>query len=164
MENEIKTTNEENEIKTPNKKRFKILLVIILLFFILGYFVSFIMVSGNSMSPTLKNGSFHTVVKHFYTIERNDVIAVYSKEAHKNLIKRVIGLPNETVEYKDNQLYINNQLVEDKYAFGKTTDFKVTLKDNEYFCLGDNREHSLDSRTYGVFNKKDIIGEMIGGD
>lgn len=162
MENEIKTTNEE--IKTPNKKRFKILLVIILFFFILGYFVSFIMVSGNSMSPTLNDGSFHILVKHFYTIERNDVIAVYNKNAHKNLIKRVIGLPNETVEYKDNQLYINNQLVEDKYAFGKTSDFTIVLKDNEYFCLGDNREHSLDSRTYGVFNKKDIIGEMIGGD
>jgi signal peptidase I len=158
MENEIKTTNEE--IKTPNKKRFKILLILILFFFILGYFVSFIMVSGNSMSPTLNDGSFHTVIKHFYTIERNDVIAVYSKEAHKNLIKRVIGLPNETVEYKDNQLYINNQLVEDKYAFGKTSDFKVILKDDEYFCLGDNREHSRDSRSYGPFTMDSIFGKI----
>ena len=72
----------------------------------------------------------------------------------------MIGLPNETIEYKDNKLYINAKLIETKLSFEYTDDFKVETKEDEYFVLGDNRDVSKDSRMLGNFNKKDIVGRV----
>ena len=72
----------------------------------------------------------------------------------------MIGLPNETIEYKDNKLYINGKLIETKLSFEYTDDFKVETKEDEYFVLGDNRDVSKDSRMLGSFNKKDIVGRV----
>ena len=73
------------------------------------------------------------------------------------IIKRIIGLPNETIEYNNNQLYVNGKLVEERYEVKNTEDFTITTKDNEYFVLGDNRAVSKDSRMLGNFNEKDIV-------
>lgn len=113
---------------------------------------------GNSMFPTLRNGDL-ALCSRFSTIDRFDVVVVNVDNV--KIIKRVIGLPNETIEYKDNKLYINGKQVQDEYNNGYTKDFKYSLKDNEYFCLGDNRENSKDSREYGGFLRKQIVGEKI---
>ena len=79
---------------------------------------------------------------------------------NEKLIKRVIGLPGETVEYKDGKLYIDGKVMKDEYSKSTTNDFdKVTLGKDEYFVLGDNRAVSIDSRRLGPINKKDILGK-----
>ena len=75
------------------------------------------------------------------------------------LIKRVIGLPGETIEYKDNQLYVNGKKIKDNYGSEKTEDFKTKVPKDSYYALGDNRTNSRDSRYYGAFHKKKILGK-----
>ena len=116
-------------------------------------------VSGSSMESTLNNHDLVIINKLVYRIkpiERFDIVVVNNDEDNDRIIKRVIGLPNETIEYKDNKLYINAKLIETKLSFEYTDDFKVETKEDEYFVLGDNRDVSKDSRMLGNFNKKDI--------
>lgn len=110
------------------------------------------------MFPTLHNGDL-ALCSRFSSIDRFDVVVVNVDNV--KIIKRVIGLPNETIEYKDNKLYINGEQVQDNYNNGYTKDFKYSLKDKEYFCLGDNRENSKDSREYGGFTRNQIVGEKL---
>ena len=71
-------------------------------------------------------------------------------------------MPNEEVEYKDNVLYINgNKYEEDYIKDAVTEDFKVKLSNNEYYCLGDNRDVSKDSRYYGPFNYEDFKASHV---
>ena len=91
----------------------------------------------------------------------------------KDIVKRVIGLPGDTLVYRDDKLYINETYYDEKYlnkdyiAKAKikyqtelfTNDFEITLNDDEIFVLGDNRLQSADSRTLGTFKYSDIIGK-----
>ena len=120
-------------------------------------------VSGSSMESTLNNHDLVIINKLVYRIkpiERFDIVVVNNDEDNDRIIKRVIGLPNETIEYKNNKLYINGKLIETKLSFEYTDDFKVETKEDEYFVLGDNRDVSKDSRMLGSFNKKDIVGRV----
>ena len=120
-------------------------------------------VSGSSMESTLNNHDLVIINKLVYRIkpiERFDIVVVNNDEDNDRIIKRVIGLPNETIEYKDNKLYINAKLIATKLSFEYTDDFKVETKEDEYFVLGDNRDVSKDSRMLGNFNKKDIVGRV----
>ena len=92
-------------------------------------------------------------------IKRFDVAVIKTGDdsSSKLIVKRVIGLPNETLEFKDNKLYINGEYVEEPFLNNtNTADFKEVLGSNEYFCMGDNREVSRDSRFYGPFSSKQI--------
>ena len=90
-------------------------------------------------------------------LKRFDIVIV--DEGSELLIKRVIGLPGESVQYKDNKLFINGKKVIDNYGKGDTDDFSIVLDDDEYFVLGDNRENSMDSRAFGAFSKNKILGK-----
>ncbi len=135
--------------------------VILVLVLIIKYnVVAPIRVNGRSMNNTLKDGDIMILNIIGYktsNLKRFDIVVVDNGKDY--LIKRVIGLPGEEVEYIDNKLYINGKLVKDKYGNGNTSNFKVKVKNNSYFVLGDNREDSLDSRYYGSFNKKKILGK-----
>lgn len=114
------------------------------------------------MSPTIKEGSVFVVNKLVYNlrdIKRNEIIVL--KHDEKYMIKRVVGLPNEHIEYKDNKLFINGkQYTETFLKKGiKTEDYDIKLKNNEYFVLGDNRENSKDGNDFGAITKKDIVGK-----
>lgn len=120
-------------------------------------------VSGSSMEDTLKSHDLVFINKLVYRIkdiERFDIVVVNNEEDNDRIIKRIIGLPNETIEYKDNKLYINGKEIETKIKFKDTDDFKVETKNDEYFVLGDNRPVSKDSRLLGNFHKKDIVGRV----
>ncbi len=137
-------------------------LVIILTVIVIRTFLfTPIMVQGESMVPTLKGNELMILKKYDQSYERFDIVVVNKNVEGDNLIKRVIGLPNETIEYIDGKLYINDKIITDKYASGITEDFhKYTLGDDEYFLMGDNRTISLDSRILGVIKKDEIEGTV----
>lgn len=119
-----------------------------------------IRVNGTSMYPTLQDKEFMILNKISLKqgINRFDIVVV--QENNKYIIKRVIGLPGESVMYKDNKLYINGKAVEDNYSKTTTNDFdNVILGENEYFVMGDNRAVSSDSRIIGPVNIKNIKGK-----
>lgn len=134
------------------------IIIIIVVVFIRSFIVTPVKVNGTSMYPTLK-GNEIMLLNKLGSIERFDIVVLKIDEENDNLIKRVIGLPGETVEIRDNHIYINDELLEDSYGYGVTYNIdKVTLKDGEYFILGDNRQVSLDSRVFGTIKKEEIKG------
>ena len=159
------TAEEEKAVqKKPwyKQKKCIIMLVAIIALLIFNLNYTLVAVVGPSMEPNYNDANFVLAERHYNYIQRFDVVVLYSNEAQKTIIKRVIGLPGETVEYKDNQLYINGELIEDRYNYGGTSNFNVTLDNNSYFCLGDNRQVSADSRKYGDFDEDEIFAKVIG--
>lgn len=136
-----------------------ILMVVIL---IRTFIVTPIKVNGQSMYDTL-NGSEIMILWRTKDIQRYDIVVADLIENGKKtdtLIKRVYGLPGETISCEDGVIYINGKKIDDSYAYGKTDDFgSITLGSDEYFLLGDNRGVSLDSRIFGPINKKHIDGK-----
>ena len=136
-----------------------ILMVVIL---IRTFIVTPIKVNGESMYDTL-NGSEIMILWRTKDIQRYDIVVadlIENGRKTDTLIKRVYGLPGETISCEDGIIYINDNKIEDSYAYGKTNDFKaITLGSDEYFLLGDNRGVSLDSRIFGPINKKHIDGK-----
>lgn len=127
-------------------------------------------VVGSSMVTTLNEGEIGLASKITYVkeIERNDIIIF--KRDNKEIIKRVIGKPLDKIEINENGVYVNNQLIEESYLtkenkeetyflFG--TYNEITLKEDEYFVLGDNRRDSLDSRSYGPIKEENIVGKLV---
>lgn len=129
-------------------------------------------VSGESMAPALHSGDNLIVDKLSYRFtdpERYDIIVFpYQYEEGKYYIKRIIGMPGETVYIEDGAIYINGELLEEDYGLevmesaGIASD-EIVLGDNEYFVLGDNRNNSSDSRdpSVGVIDGDDIVGKAF---
>lgn len=143
------------------------LLIIVMVILIRTFIITPVRVNGTSMDPTLKNGEIMILNKIKYNkndIKRFDIVVV--KMDKELLIKRVIGLPNEEIKYVDNKLYINGEYIkepflnDDVYTINfSLDDFKLKkIPENCYFVMGDNREVSLDSRTFGCFSKDKILG------
>ena len=125
------------------------------------FIVTPVIVSGESMYDTLSDGNIILLKKYDKKYERNEIV-VFDYQNSK-LVKRIIGLPGETVEYKDGKLYINNKEVHDDFAT-ITRNFKLSnigvevIPQGYYFVLGDNRNKSSDSRLIGLIKEEDILG------
>ncbi len=143
------------------------LLIIVMVILIRTFIITPVRVNGTSMDPTLKNGEIMILNKIKYNkndIKRFDIVVV--KMDKELLIKRVIGLPNEEIKYVDNKLYINGEYIKESFLNDDvyTTNFSLDdfklkkIPENCYFVMGDNREVSLDSRTFGCFSKDKILG------
>lgn len=151
-----------------NKKKKEIIEYIVLIVVILlirTYLFVPIMVSGNSMVPTLNNGDVMILNKFSYLvndIERFDIVVVDYENEY--IIKRVIGLPGDYVEYKNDILYVNGKKIKEVYDREYTEDFNLNdlniekIPNNYYLVLGDNRPISKDSRKIGLIDKKNIKG------
>ena len=149
-----------DKIKSIIKEYGLYVITIILVLLVKKFVVSPIKVNGTSMMTTLHDGDImilNIIGYRFDEINRFDIVVV--DEGNEYLIKRVIGLPGEEIEYKDNQLYKKRKKVKENYGSQVTEDFKVKVKKNSYFVLGDNRTNSLDSRHFGAFKKDRIIGK-----
>ena len=136
------------------------IIIIVVVVLIRTFLFSPALVSGSSMENTLYDGELVIVNKIGLKsgIERFDIVIV--KIGNELLIKRVIGLPNEKIEYRDNILYINDEVMETPIEFEKTLDFTHMIGDNEYFVMGDNRDVSQDSRVLGAFSIENIKGKV----
>lgn len=132
-------------------------IILVTVILVRSFIVTPVRVSGTSMFPTLKGGEIMLLNK-LGKLDRYDIV-VLELDDKDNLIKRIIGLPGETIEIKDNSIYINDQVIMDDYGYGNTYSIdKITLGEDEYYVLGDNRQISMDSRVIGPINKKDIKG------
>lgn len=153
----------------------KALLIAIALTAIIRYFLfTPIVVDGYSMMPTLQNGD-KMIVNKLGKPERFDIIVFHAPE-HKDYIKRVIGLPGDTIEYRNDTLYINGEPYEEPYLDEYksqivdgllTEDFtledtpvgQATVPEGELFVMGDNRRSSKDSRHIGTISIDEVIGD-----
>ncbi len=158
---------------------FKVFLIcFILVHIMMNYIIRPIHVVGDSMSPTLKNGQYAiscAFIAKFLTIQRGDIVIAYDdKMFHEHVIKRVIAVPNDRIYCEDDQVYINGEVIDEPYLKGDlvevirslgesfTEDFQeITLGEDEYWLMGDNRQVSKDSRDVGAFKKSQIKASGI---
>ncbi len=122
-----------------------------------------------SMKPVLESGDVVLMNRLSYDIgkpNRLDVV-VFEREGQQPGIKRIIGLPGETVQIKNGSIYINGELLKAQDGLGEATiagaaEYPVELGEDEYFLLGDNRESSEDSRFSGIGNikRENLIGRV----
>lgn len=131
-------------------------------------------VSGNSMFPTYHNGDYLITEKISFRLgepKRDDVIVLKNpRNESQDFIKRIIALPGDTIKIENGSVFVNGGLVNETYlppntrtpagAF-LTEGTTITAGENQYFVIGDNRNHSSDSREWGSITKKEIIGKAI---
>lgn len=131
------------------------------------------LVSGNSMAPTLYDRNYLIIDKMSYRFvqpERGDII-VFKTElktadgSPKDLIKRVVAVPGDILTISDGAVYINNQQLEEGYILEDYTegDMTLTIPDDKFFVLGDNRTVSMDSRSeaVGLVTRESIRGKIL---
>jgi signal peptidase I len=164
-------------------------IAILLALFIRTFVVQAFKIPSGSMKPTLQIGDHILVNKFLYGVKlpfirstlipisqpkRGDVIVfVYPVDESKDFIKRVIGLPGEIIEITDNNVYINGDLYADEHGYyahgkgggsnpsGRNHFGPITVPDGHYFVMGDNREHSYDSRFWGCVLSDSIKGKAF---
>ncbi len=131
-------------------------------------------VSGLSMFPTFHDGDYIMTDKltpRFSPYKRGDVIVLKNpRDESQDFIKRIIVLPGETVKIQNNSIFINRQILNEPYlpketiiragAF-LTENTTITAGSDQYFVMGDNREHSSDSREWGGITKEEIVGKVF---
>ncbi|MDD5888583.1 MAG: signal peptidase I [bacterium] len=136
------------------------IIVIVIAVVIKFFVVTPIRVNGESMMNTLHDGDImvlNEISYKFSSIKRFDIVVI--KHDDEYLIKRVIGLPGEEIEYIDGKLYVDGEEIEETFNHEITADvLKIKVPDNEYYVLGDNRINSTDSRVIGTIPIKNIKG------
>jgi signal peptidase I len=151
----------------------KTIAIVIALAFLIRYFIfQPFVVEGFSMEPNFTDQEYLLINKVTYRFENpqrgNVIVFIAPNVTSIDYIKRIIGLPGEKVSIKNQNIYINDKLLEEKYLSpdiktvvqnDKSTTMELTLGDDEFFVLGDNRDHSSDSRVFGPLPKKNIIGK-----
>ncbi|HHU71597.1 MAG TPA: signal peptidase I [Clostridiales bacterium] len=147
--------------------------VTFLAYFIVNYTVEKTDMVGSSMEETLYDGDSIIINKFSYRFtdpERFDIIVFKQsgKEHGYYNFKRIIGLPGETLQFKDDNIYINGEIIEEEINVVPMINYglaqeEITLEDNEYFVLGDNRNNSEDSRfaSIGNIRREEIIGKAF---
>lgn len=172
---------EEKEEKSKNIRGIIIELIIYAvlifccIFVVPKYVLQRTVVKGHSMENTLHEGEsllVEKISKHFNDPDRYDIIVFHPKGEPEDeyYVKRVFGLPGETIQIKGNDIYIDGKIIEDGYGKsimlegdeGTATE-PIKLGEDEFFVLGDNREVSLDSRDEGLgpISRSDIVGKSL---
>ena len=165
-----------NNIEEDDSREFtRFIIGIVLMCLIFRIFFQVVRVDGESMYPTLKNGELlvinKQVVRNVDNIKRGDIIVATTSAKHY-VVKRVVGLPGDTIEVSPKGVVkINNEILKEKYLNPFTEDTvivtgidgteKTKVPEGRYFLMGDNRFNSLDSREYGSVLQKDFLGKVV---
>lgn len=176
-DNDEMQKNDESVNKTSIRKIIceiclYIVLFVVCIYVVPNYVLQRTVVSGSSMLDTLHDGESMLVEKVSYRFKdpsRFDIIVFYPygrDDKEDYYVKRVIGLPGETIQIKGKDIYINGEILEENYGKDPISDEgiaiePITLADDEFFVLGDNREISEDSRIFGPVKKSDIEGHAV---
>lgn len=148
--------------------------IIIIVFLIRTYIAQPFIVDGESMSPNFHTGHYLIIDElsyHFHAPNRFDVVVLrYPLDTKRFFIKRIVGMPGDTVQIKDGHVVIINaehpkgyvvpEPYESQATFPAGQYNNVTLGADQYFAMGDNRAGSSDSRTWGILPRKDIVGHV----
>jgi signal peptidase I len=164
MKEKSKELDSKDKTKETIKNLIPYVVIIIVVVLIRSFIMTPIQVEGTSMYSTLDNNEILILKKYNHNYKRFDVV-VFDYNGTK-LIKRIIGLPGENIEYKDNKLYVNGVYISEPFLTNnqKTYDFQLkkigydTIPSKYYFVLGDNRTNSTDSRIIGLVSQNDIQG------
>ncbi|MBK9928042.1 MAG: signal peptidase I [Anaerolineales bacterium] len=168
---EIQEQTEAEPQQAENWKRFTLdiletIILAVVLYFGINAVSARVRVDGLSMNPTLQNGEYILVSRVTYKTgqpQRGDII-VFSlpTDQRQDLIKRVIGLPGETVSVQDGEVKINGFVLQEPYiAQPPIYNGEWTVGDNELFVLGDNRNDSKDSHQWGLLPQENVIGKAL---
>lgn len=157
------------------KEWIKDILIAAVIAFVVIQFIKPTVVKQSSMEPTFHENDYLFVSKQSYKlygeIQRGDVVVVHSKLTQKNgeekmLIKRIIGLPGETLDIQNGKVYINGEQLEEPYVADEKTEGSIDgleIPEGQIFCMGDHREVSIDSRdpAVGCIDIDDIVGKVV---
>lgn len=119
---------------------------------------------GSSMKPAIGDGDKILINKPMGDLKRGDIVVFYLPQDNSlSVVKRIIGLPGEMLEIKEGKIFINGQLLNEPYIDEKFNQVKATrnpvkIPDGHYFAIGDNRDNSYDSRSWGTLPKELIYG------
>jgi len=148
-----------------------VVLVVAIALVIRIFIVQPFVVEGQSMEPSFNNADYLITEKvsfRFREPERGEIIIFHPPDSPSvNYIKRIIGLPGETIEIKDGTISINGERISENYLFSpedikavSRDGLKVNLGQNQFFVMGDNRNHSRDSREIGAISKDEIVSRV----
>ena len=162
---------EENDPEKPNLLSVLVdiletLLLSVVLFFLINAVSARIKIDGSSMEPNLHHGEFVIVSKINYRFgepERGDVVVFdFPRNITQEYIKRIIGLPGEQIRVGDGKVYINGILLTEPYLkIEPKYEGEWVVPENNLFVLGDNRNNSSDSHTWGIVPMDNVIGEAL---
>lgn len=154
----------KEKIKNIIKELYPYVIIVIVVVLFRTFIATPVRVDGDSMDSTLKDGDILILNKLDKDYERFDIVVINVNNT--KLVKRIIGLPKENIEYKSNELYINGKKLED-IETSRTSNFTLedlyeldSIPEGYYFVMGDNRNNSSDSRDgrIGLIKKEDIVG------
>lgn len=140
--------------------------VFAVLFIVFRVIIGFSVVSGDSMSPSLTDEEGVLYLRTVQNYKQGDVVCLWVP-AGNYYVKRVIAVGGDVVDIHDGAVYVNGNLIEEAHAYGQTIPeegaviYPYTVREENVFVLGDNREVSLDSRAFGEVNKMQIRGKII---
>lgn len=141
------------------------IIIILVVVLIRTFLITPIRVVGSSMDKTLKAGEILLLEKVDKNYKRYDIVVI--KEGRERIIKRIIGMPGESIKIIEGIIYINGEAIDDKHASSYTENFSLSkfdlevIPEDSYFVLGDNRIVSKDSRILGPIKKSQIQGKAI---
>ena len=141
---------------------------VFLLFILLSFVPHPVKVVGTAMEPALKNGDRLMTQRNVVELNRGDIVTFYyPRDTRKSFVERIVGLPGETISIDaSGAVYVDNTEIREPYVSpdrnrSPRRQQKLTLEADEYFILGDNRDASIDSRTFGPVDRKLIYGKVM---
>lgn len=145
--------------KTP-----ELIIPAIIIILTVAFFRAYVVPSG-SMIPTLVEGDRIIGIQQYFpnghTFHAGDIVTFYSDDLHEVLVKRVVAEGGDTVEIYGDKLYVNGKLSNYQGTGTGEVQGTWTLKDDEYFCMGDNRGNSKDSRYIGQIKASSMISKIV---